>query len=488
MDIVVVGSGIAGLTAAILFARRGHPVTVLEAGPHTAPLLRGFTRDGTHFDTGFHCGGGVHPGGPLAAWLRVLGVADVLAPCDTPVPESVWHDDGGILTMPGGRDGLLAYAMDVQPRCVPELERFLEDVDAVLAHSPYLTPGAKVVPDFPGIRGAGLVERLVEADLPPELNQLLCVRCLNYGVPPSRASFNDFALVVGPYIASSGTWQGGGKALAEALEKELDKTGGVVLHDAEVTAIEADGDGISAVLLRDGRRIPCRGCVFTGHPAQLENLLPVGAMRKAWFTHIGDFLETPMAITVFGRLAGGRFHEGIRYLLPRPHESLRENPAALDAMFDVDGKSACLLAGAPDDAGRTPVTILQLLDPKTIPPGDPRPRPWDYSRTKAAWIERAMAVARERCPDLEDFEPMCAASPLTMRHHVHGSTGSLYGVAHERNTLPLVPATRLPGLWLAGQNILLPGVLGGIVSGALAVGFALGHDAVLAELAACANR
>jgi all-trans-retinol 13,14-reductase len=47
--------------------------------------------------------------------------------------------------------------------------------------------------------------------------------------------------------------------------------------------------------------------------------------------------------------------------------------------------------------------------------------------------------------------------------------------------IPLLPLTRIPGLLLAGQNILMPGVLGGIISAALAVGFALGHDSALEE-------
>jgi all-trans-retinol 13,14-reductase len=53
--------------------------------------------------------------------------------------------------------------------------------------------------------------------------------------------------------------------------------------------------------------------------------------------------------------------------------------------------------------------------------------------------------------------------------------------------IPLLPVTRIAGLFLAGQNILLPGVLGGIVSAALAVGFALGHDNALKEFRACAS-
>ena len=74
MRCVVAGSGITGLTAALLLARQGHNVAVVEAAPRVAPLLRGFWREGLYFDTGFHCGGGLHAGGVLRRWLRALGV------------------------------------------------------------------------------------------------------------------------------------------------------------------------------------------------------------------------------------------------------------------------------------------------------------------------------------------------------------------------------------------------------------------------------
>jgi all-trans-retinol 13,14-reductase len=492
MDCVVVGSGIAGMTAGILLARRGHRTEVIEARPHPAPLLRGFVRDGTYFDTGFHCGGGVHHAGPLATWLRTLGVADAIGPCDRPVKESIWNGDGAVMRIPHGREGLLALAEGLDSECVPRLEHLLDDIETVLAHSPYVTPGVAgtgTTPSFPASRSVRLTERLAQADLPGELNQLLCIRCLDFGVPPSKASFSDYALVVGPYIASTGTWRGGGRALAEALVAALTDAGGSVACDARAETIEADAAGVRAVRLEDGRRIPCQGCIFTGHPAQLESLLPAGLLRKAWFTRIREFAETPSVHMTFGRIGADDAGEHVHYLLPAPKACLKDDPLALDVMFDPGSRAECLLAGFPDAAGRTPLALMQFIDSREFPPGDPRPRPQPYRSQKERCAAEAVALAREHCPDLMlDFETLATATPLTMRHHVHGGTGSLYGIAHEMSVLPLMPVTRLPGLWLAGQNILLPGVLGGIVSGAIAAGFAVGHESILAEFAECADR
>ncbi|WP_199881002.1 NAD(P)-binding protein, partial [Streptomyces kebangsaanensis] len=53
-QVTVIGAGPAGLTAALLAARSGRPVTVLEATGHVGGLARTVERDGWRFDLGGH--------------------------------------------------------------------------------------------------------------------------------------------------------------------------------------------------------------------------------------------------------------------------------------------------------------------------------------------------------------------------------------------------------------------------------------------------
>lgn len=49
---LIIGGGITGMSAALLLSQSGMDVTLVEKHPRLAPLLRGFWRQGVHFERG----------------------------------------------------------------------------------------------------------------------------------------------------------------------------------------------------------------------------------------------------------------------------------------------------------------------------------------------------------------------------------------------------------------------------------------------------
>ncbi|MGB5134776.1 MAG: C-3',4' desaturase CrtD [Prochlorococcaceae cyanobacterium] len=93
LDVVVVGAGIAGLTAAALLAREGLAVEVLEAHRQSGGCAGTFRRGACTFDVGATQVAGLEPGGSHARLFRHLGVAP---PPATPLdPACVVHLDDG---------------------------------------------------------------------------------------------------------------------------------------------------------------------------------------------------------------------------------------------------------------------------------------------------------------------------------------------------------------------------------------------------------
>ena len=77
-DSIVIGSGLSGLTNALLLARSGRRVLVLEQHAQPAPVVRGFSRGGQYFDSGFHYAGGLGDDGAFRPLFRHLGLEDKL--------------------------------------------------------------------------------------------------------------------------------------------------------------------------------------------------------------------------------------------------------------------------------------------------------------------------------------------------------------------------------------------------------------------------
>ena len=72
-DVVIIGSGIGGLTAAALLSKAGLSVCVLEKEPHPGGYLAGFNRKGFRFDTAVHWLNQYSEDGMICRFFNVLG-------------------------------------------------------------------------------------------------------------------------------------------------------------------------------------------------------------------------------------------------------------------------------------------------------------------------------------------------------------------------------------------------------------------------------
>ncbi len=75
---IVVGAGISGMTSALLLAKQGYKVALVESFPLPGPTVRGFSRQGVHFETGIHLIGGMGDGDPLDTYFKHLDISDDL--------------------------------------------------------------------------------------------------------------------------------------------------------------------------------------------------------------------------------------------------------------------------------------------------------------------------------------------------------------------------------------------------------------------------
>ena len=286
--IVVIGSGLGGLAAAIRLAARGHQVTVVERLPDPGGRARVFRQDGFTFDSG--------PTVITAPWLladlfalagRRLEDAVTLVPLDP--FYRLFFADGSRLDYSGDEERMLAEfrrlglpAADEAgyQEFVRQSERIFAKGFTVLAAEPFLRPGdmARIVPDMVRLRSHRSVHALVAGYVrDPRLRAALSFHPLLVGGDPFRTT-SIYALI--HHLERHwGVWfaMGGTGALVDAMVALFEGMGGVLRCGSEVVEITAQQGRAAGVRLADGERLDADAVVCNADVADaVQRLLPPG--------------------------------------------------------------------------------------------------------------------------------------------------------------------------------------------------------------------
>jgi all-trans-retinol 13,14-reductase len=116
----------------------------------------------------------------------------------------------------------------------------------------------------------------------------------------------------------------------------------------------------------------------------------------------------------------------------------------------------------------------------------PATRSEDYRKFKDRVAEQILRQIERYWPELEgQLFVSDLATPLTLRDRCNSPAGSVFGVKHKNDQHTPLPITRAEGLWLAGQAVVAPGIMGAMISAFLACGFILGHKKLMSDLRSC---
>jgi phytoene dehydrogenase-like protein len=383
---IVVGSGPNGLAAAVVLARAGVRVTVLEAaavpggGARTLPLtLPGFLHD--------HCSA-VHPLAAASPLLRALPLeAHGLRWIRSPAALAHPFDDGTAALLLGspadtgstlGEDAR-AWADRLGPLAA-RADGLLDDVLSLPARLPR-HPALLARFGLAAARPAAALGRAWFRG--PRARALLAGLAAHAARPLDAPATAAFALVLA--VAAHGRgWPfpaGGAAAIPRALAALLGEAGGAIETSREVRSL-AELAGADAVLLD---LVP-RGVLR----------LAAGALPAGYARRLAAWRHGPGAFKVDWALSG-----------PIPW---RARDCALAATVHLGGAAEEIaLAEAEADAGHLPARPFVLLaqhtlfDPTRAPPG--RHTAWAYAHVPRGWNGDPAAAAAAVEAQVERFAP-----------------------------------------------------------------------------------
>lgn len=509
--VAVVGGGLAGLTSALILARNGHDVTLIEKSARLGLTVRGFSRQGVYFDTGLHYTGGLGHDGIVSRYLRYLGLdgLDTVAFRDDGFDEIRFADTGRKVRLPIGYeamvDGLIRQFPDQAEAVRAYMDAARNDFNSSSLLNFFLniqgggasgqtdekasgqassqasaeTDGAKPV----NRTAVPLADYLSGLTDDAHLRAALSIHTLLYGVSPDEVSFTQHAYVSASYFDSVHNFSGGGAALVAAMERRLAELGVTVIKGNAVARLETGGGKkLTHLVLDDGTRIAAEAAICTAHPVALADM-GRDVFRPSYLEYLRSLGETTSAYMLFGIA-----DEKPECLRGRNMFLCRDADLANAFRSNADpGQGPFYVASSPQPGGDGGKAGIIVVAPGSFDAvrewrdSTVGKRPEAYGRHKEDVVRRVREAVVSLCPDLEGVRFVDSATPLTMRDYLQTPNGGLYGAKHTVSRFNPMPVTRLPNLWLAGQSVLAPGLMGAMISAFLACGFLVGHDTLHKE-------
>ncbi len=477
---IVVGSGIGGLSTAILLREAGLDVTVVEKNPAPGGLTRGYFRKGIECEVGVHYLGALGEGQVLRRLFELLGVADAI-PVERMGRNGVvdrYLFDDFTFDMPEGLD---AYEENLRAA-------FPAEGSAIAGFMARLRPAARRLDRLEMLQAdpsqAGFLddfeslgEFLTKLGCSPGLRAVLSVPSCWIGVPPEECPVFYHAMALSSYLLSSWRLTEGGSAMADAFAERVRALGGEIVLGKAVAEIEVQDRTVQGVRLASGQTLTADCVVAAIHPAAVLQLLSEEAVPARYRKRIAGLRNTH-GIFCAQASVDATAHPEI------PHNLFRIRRDERGGLAEM---KYCQIRRT-RRPGRNLLSILTAGDTefwagwRNTRTGT---RGADYANAKR---ERALGLLRESeavLGSLRDPELLDAYTPLTLRDWVNSPNGTAYGVLRSCDQMlsaAMLNRTPARGLFLAGQSVLAPGVLGTIMGSLVTARFALGAERFRGEI------
>jgi all-trans-retinol 13,14-reductase len=472
-DDIVVGSGISGMTMALILGMNGRKALLLEKNPSIGGSVARFYKNGIPFDTGFHFTGGLQKGGILYDILSVLEVRDLVRPVFLSQDHAncfFIESEGRLYEVPYGIDHMKNRFKEYFPGEASAIDTYFSMVQRVCDITPSMdlrkifSEQKSIDEDF-----VTLEEVLNKLTQNRVLKALLSAFAMCYGVKPEEMSFANHSRICQGLYHSVARIENGGNALIRAFKTKFKDYDIEICCNRYITELaDIRNKKVGRFILNTGEEISAENCIFTIHPGEVLKILPGEYVSRAFVDRVSDFEPSAGFFSVFTVLDSDYeepdFDSSIISIFPHCDVNRLLDPA-------YKGEPALVLVKSVEHTGnKTYKTInaFEISFPEHVKEWEDSKtgnRPQEYQAYKKNRVDHIISRIIKVFPRYKDkLKIIDSASVLTFRDYLNSPDGSAYGIKQKINQFNLVGRLPLRNLYAAGQSSLLPGIVGAMMS------------------------
>lgn len=479
--VIIIGSGLGGLSCGVVLAKNGYDVTVLEQGIQLGGCLQCFSRHGARFETGMHFIGSAREGQTLDRLLHYLEVKKdiTLSPLDADGYDVVALN-GKRYRFATGREAFINQMSSYFPDQHDNLVRYFDLVERVAGASSLHTlkhaESSAVINTEYQLRSVNEVIDSVITD--PELAKVLVGNLPLYAAEKDKTPFATHAFITDFYNQSAYRIVGGSDTITRSLVSTIERYGGRVLNRSKVTKIVCDDTHATGVEINGSDLMAADYVISDAHPMRTLELLDTKMIRPVFRNRINAIPQTVGGFSVYlefndqtvpyqnynfygyqsdtpwncEQYDDATWPKGYLYMHFCHEEPLTSHPSPLTPQY---AKTGVILS------------YMQMKDVERWQGTQVGQRGADYEAFKQQKAEQLLAAVERHFPGLRaSVKHYYTSTPLTYRDYTGTEGGGMYGIAHDIHlgaACHVPQRMKVPNVFQTGQNINSHGILGVIV-------------------------
>ena len=470
--VVIIGSGLGGLSCGVILAKNGYEVTVLEQASQVGGCLQCFSRRGARFETGMHFIGSAAEGQTLNQLMQYLELSvDVRLMQLDPQGYEVIALDGQRFRFATGREAFIETLAADFPRQRDQLARYYDLVERVAGASSlhslkYAETDTAVNTEFQLRSINEVVEEVIDD---PLLAKVIVGNLPLYAAERDKTPFSTHAFIMDFYNQSAFRIVGGSGSVADSMMHTIERYGGRVLTRKPVAEIVCDDRHALGVATRTEEFFEADYIISDAHPKRTLELIDSKLIRPAFRNRINTMPQTVGGFSVYIEFKD----DVVPYMNYNFYGYETGTPWNCELYDDASWPKGFLYMHFCQDAhpryARTGV-ILSYMQMEEVTPWMGTTvghRGADYEAFKQRKAERLLATVETHFPGLRAaIKHYYTSTPLTYLDYTGTEGGSMYGIAkdiHLGSACRVPHRTRIPNVLQTGQNINSHGILGVLV-------------------------